>query len=201
MGHFVVKVDPETGLKDIQQVPTDEDKRAEMHEALDAKLDAELDARLDADLESGADTPPELTVEDGGAKDDDPPADEAANEIMAGLYRQNVAWAKARITKIQTQAGITAVRDMEKAHPEYKDNDPPGRKGVRNALQERSGEIGEGQTTSDGLERQPKGPGDIEPPPETTRGTGLPCGECEFTAGSQAGMDAHMEAKHPDVAL
>ena len=190
MGHFVVSVDPVTGLKDVRQVPTLEDAadtdRGNLDAEIDAKLDADLARELERDLE--ADTAPDLKVADGGADDDDPPADDAANEIMVGIYEQNVAWIKQRVTKIQTQAGIKAVRTMEQFHPEYKDNDPPGRKGVLNALQERSGEITEGQTVSDGLERAPAS-------------TRLPCSECEFTAGSQDGLDAHMATKHSDVSL
>ena len=193
MGHFVVTVDPVTGLKDIAQVPTDEDaipESASMPDGFDDELDAELAADLKRDLE--ADTPPDLTIEDGG--DEDPPADEAANECMAGLYSENVSWAKKLIAKIQTQAGIKAVRDMEIVHPEY--TEQGGRKGVLNALQERSGEILQGQTQSDGLERGPK-----DPPPPATRGTGLPCGECDFTGGSEAALASHMETAHPEVAL
>lgn len=179
MGHFVVSVDPTTGMNDVRKVPTPEDVADIARKGIEAEIDAKIDADLERELEAG--TPPALA-------DDDPPADDAANEIMVGIYEQNVSWVKLRVVKIQTQAGISAVRDMERAHPEYKDSDPPGRKGVLNALQERSGEITEGQVESDGLERAPAA-------------TRLPCSECEFFAGSQAGLDSHMEAKHPDVSL
>lgn len=205
MGRFVVTVNPTTGLKDIQQVPIEEevapkDPAVDFKKELDAALDAELRQELEAEIAKG--TPPELTVENGGDQSDaDPPADEAATEIMAGLYEQNVGWAKERIAKIRTQEGIVAVRLMEHRHPEFSDRDPPGRRGVIGALQERSGEIAEGLTESDGLARTPKGPGEIEEPPAGDRGTGLPCAECEFTAGSEGGLAAHMESSHPEVAL
>lgn len=179
MGYFVVSVDPITGMNDVRKVPTPEDVADIARKGIEAEIDAKIDADLEREL--GAGTPPDLA-------DDDPPVDDAANEIMVGIHEQNVSWIRQRVVKIQTQAGITAVREMEKNHPEYKDNDPPGRKGVLNALQERSGEITEGQVESDGLERAPAA-------------TRLPCSECEFFAGSQAGLDSHMEAKHPDVSL
>jgi len=186
VGRFRVTTNPTTGLKEIGQVlsPVEEPK-ADDEVDLDAELDASLEADLRAELEGHPDTPV-LEVSDGGAADDDV-LDEAANEIMAGLYEQNVSWVKKRVPDIKTQAGIEAVREMEKAHPKKEG----GRSGVLNALDERSGEL---------VERK-AGPGDIEEPPETTMGTGLPCSECDFTAGSEAGLDAHMEAKHPDIAL
>lgn len=196
MGYFKITTNPVTGLKDIEQVPTEEDLAREQAKAMPDGFDDQLDAALEADLAADLAVVEDAAFEDED-EDEDPPADPAANELMAGLYEQNVSWAKKRIVKIMTPEGVRAVREMEKAHPEF--SEQGGRKGVLNALQERLGELDDGSVESDGLARGPEEEDVLDPDPKL--GNRIPCRYCEFTAGSKAGMKAHVEAKHPDTAL
>jgi len=100
------------------------------------------------------------------------------------LHKKTVPWVKGEIKKIQTVDEVDQALEKEYAHPRFEG----GRSGIIDDLQERRDELTEPNTGP---------PKDTEAmKPTNTVAAGLPCPDCAFSAGSQEGLDAHMEAHH-----
>jgi hypothetical protein len=107
------------------------------------------------------------------------------NAFLGLLHKKSAPWVKGEIQKLQDVEEVDAALKAEYVHPRYKG----GRTGIVDALQERRGEITE--------PKRDKGPGDLEPnQPVHTVASGLPCPHCGFSAGSQEGLDSHIETHH-----
>lgn len=97
--------------------------------------------------------------------------------LKAGMHENTVEWAKGWIGQLSHPDQATRLITLERAHPKYEG----GRAGLIQALEERHAE----------LTAEPETPQVAQAP-----SSGLPCDECDFTAGSEAGLKAHMEAHH-----
>lgn len=120
----------------------------------------------------------------------------AFEELVAGLHTENANWAKGLIPKLETTDQVLHVASIERAHPTYK----PGRTSVINKLQERFGEVG---GLPDGFNQpDPRGTATAQEVAFKTQASGIPCPctdeGCAFSAGSQPGLDAHIETHHPE---
>lgn len=180
MGLFRVTQGP-NGLSTISQVATPRPTPRKPRATVDDEIAKEVDEALRAELE------------DEGASAARAASTAIAAELVAGLHENNVSWALERIPGLLSEDQVEQVRAVEEAHPKH----PGGRAGVLNGLNERLDELEDAETEA---AEAPKGPGDLQDPvPEHPAGGGLPCPECDFLAGSQAGLDAHMESVHDDA--
>lgn len=173
MGRFTVVV--KDGVREIEQVKT-ADEVAKLKTAPPVDELAELEAALD--LEDAA-------IDGGDSKPADVPqtsGPDAYTRLADGLHGNSVEWAKQWINELTHPDQVTRVQELEKAHPSYEG----GRNGVLKALDDRKAEL----TTKDANISTPS------PSPAA----GLPCESCDFIAGSQQGLDSHMDAHHSDEA-
>lgn len=175
MGIF--KVVNKNGLREIEQVAAVDEPVATVEEDPIDEIDrilAEEDADEDADIRAMAGDPLIEAEEEGDQLD-------AYNRLAGGLHENGVDWAKRWISELTHADQVLRIEELERNHPKYEN----GRNGVLAALEERRGELGSGDP--------------VPAPPVAAQGGGIPCDHCDFTAGSQAGMDAHMETHHADA--
>lgn len=99
--------------------------------------------------------------------------------LLNGLSKQSVAWAKKFIAKLDSREEIARLKPVEQNHPKH----GGGRKGVLAALVARDIEL-------DPMARAPV----TKAAPTTEEGLG--CDQCDFKAGSQEGLEAHITAVH-----
>jgi len=104
----------------------------------------------------------------------------AFTALAAGLSKQSVAWGQKFIAKLNSQDEIERLRAIEMNHPKHEG----GRKGIIGALDARSADLD--PTTF----KEP------EAKEETAESFDCPEPECEFTAGSEEGLEAHVVAVH-----
>ncbi len=99
----------------------------------------------------------------------------AYNALLQGVSKHSVAWAKKLIEKLPTIEEVEAIRVKEKNHPKF----GGGRVGVLNALEAREQEL-----MPSGVRKDEDG------------NLTFDCPDCDFTAGSQDGLNAHLAAAH-----
>jgi hypothetical protein len=114
-------------------------------------------------------------------------ASAAYRALAEGLYKRPAAWTEQWIRKITNPEELKRIRLMEEAHPKYKN----GRRNLLALIDDREVEVAPPAPPPPAEELDEK-------PPETVES---PCPHCDFKAGSEEGLKAHLEVYHPDIEL
>lgn len=103
----------------------------------------------------------------------------AYRALANGLHKQSVKWALKFIEKLDDIEDLEKVRKIETSHPKHE----TGRITIIKAIDTRRDELEEKNFTD---------PKDKRPPEDKE----FPCEHCEFKAGSEEGLTAHVDAVH-----
>ena len=201
MGHFRF-VRGRGGARKVSQVPTGEEPHLQEKKDEDEELN-------EAASEIGIEAPTNPERQQRVLMPDDPSA--GFKKLLNGLYKQSIPWAEKYIEKLETLEEVEAIRHKEVTHPKYEG----GRTGVHKALNEKADEIDENRKKPERTEVDADEvvvlDEDAEIEDENTEPevpeTDMPeaadtydCPKCDFSAGSAAGLEAHVFSNH-DVDL